>query len=234
MSKITVSVIIVHYNTPELLHNCIHSIRTFTKDIHYEIIVIDNNSTKKPVIRNSADLQYIENTKNLGFAKANNQGAIHANGQFLFLLNSDTVLHDNLIYDCWFQFKNSKKIGALGPKLLNEDGSTQSYGSILGRRAYKGNKTKKVSFLSGAALMIQKELYLSIGGFDEHYFFYNEDLDICKTLRNKGYDLIYYPNSALTHFGGKSTVMNSTLKKQAYKSSWYFLKKHYLSKIFRN
>lgn len=230
MRKITVSVIIVHYNTPELLQDCINSIRQYTKDIHYEIIVVDNNSSLKPNLEGATDLQVIENEKNLGFAKANNKGAVLAKGQFLFLLNSDTVLHDNLIYECWFQFKNTRKTGALGPQLLNEDGSIQYYGSILGRQQYKGVEARNVTFLSGAALMISKELYLSIGGFDEHYFFYNEDIDLCKTLRAKGYDLVYLPKAQLTHFGGKSTIKNPALKKQAYKSSWYFFKKHYLNK----
>ncbi|OGI10346.1 MAG: hypothetical protein A2Y40_01450 [Candidatus Margulisbacteria bacterium GWF2_35_9] len=233
MSKITVSVIIIHYNTPDLLNNCINSIRLFTKDIHYEIIVVDNHSSIKPALAEIKDLLFIQNEENQGFAKANNKGAIHAKGQFLFLLNSDTVLRDNVIYDCWFHFKYTHKIGALGPRLLNEDGRIQYYGSILGRHQYKGTEARKVTFLSGAALMIPKDIYLKIGGFDEHYFFYNEDLDLCKTLRKKGYDLIYFPKAEVIHFGGKSTVRNSALKIQAYKSSWYYLKKHYLNKLFK-
>ncbi len=228
-----VSVIIVNYNTPDLLDVCLESLYSFNNTNFFEVIVVDNASDKK--ISKKRLLEYpnisiIENQENVGFAKANNQGAAKAIGDYLFLLNSDTILNSNILVPMLNFYEGKKDIGILAPRLLNKDMSIQYYGSILGRYKYLGDKPRVVGFLSGAAMFIKRDLYMQVGGFDENYFFYNEDLDLCKTLTLKGYKNYYHPGITLVHLGGGSTFSAKSLKKQAWKSSWYFFKKFYLSR----
>ncbi len=121
-----VSIIIVNYNTKELIKNCINSIYENTKDIDFEIIVSDNGSTDGSVemLKNDfPNVILIENNANLGFGKANNNGLKVAKGEYIFYLNSDTVLLNNAVkmfYDYWEQNLQKDKIGALGANLLNE------------------------------------------------------------------------------------------------------------------
>ncbi|MDD4526612.1 MAG: glycosyltransferase family 2 protein [Candidatus Margulisbacteria bacterium] len=228
-----VSVIVIHYNTPELLKNCLDSFYESNKAVSFDVIVVDNASSNKfnkdRLMEDYSNISFIENSENVGFAKANNQGAVEALGEYLFLLNSDTVTNKDVLSPLVSFYESKKKIGILGPRLLNQDRSIQYYGSVLGRHKYRGNNPRVVDFLSGAAMFVNKELYLAVGGFDENYFFYNEDLDLCKTLTRKGYQNYYHPEIVLVHLGGGSTFAAKSLKKQAWKSSWYFFKKFYLS-----
>jgi GT2 family glycosyltransferase len=230
-----VSIIVVHYNTPELLEECLDSIYVFKSSISFEIIVVDNASEKKfdkkRFINKYTNISFIFNKENVGFAKANNQGASQATGEYLFLLNSDTVLISDVLSPLADFYDKTKDIGILGPRLLNQNRSIQYYGSVLGRYKYQGEKPRVVDFLSGAAMFLKRDLYLQVGGFDENYFFYNEDLDLCKTLTRKGYTNYYHPLITLVHLGGGSTFSAKSLKKQAWKSSWYFFKKFYLKFI---
>ncbi len=227
-----VSVIVVHYNTPELLETCLSSFYELNKSISFEVIVIDNASEKmfseSKFIEKYSNISFIFNEENVGFAKANNQGAQEAIGEYLFLLNSDTVTNKDVLSPMINFYETTSGVGILGPRLLNQDRSTQYYGSILGRYKYLGKNPRRVGFLSGAAMFIKRDLFLEVGGFDENYFFYNEDLDLCKTIFRKGYQNYYHPGIVLVHLGGGSTFSAKSLKKQAWKSSWYFLKKFYL------
>ncbi len=227
-----VSVVIVHYNTPELLETCLDSLYESNSKVSFEVIIVDNASElmfdKYKFADKYTNISFIENRANVGFAKANNQAAEQAIGKYLLLLNSDTIVNKEILAPMIEFYKKTKKIGILGPRLLNQDRTIQYYGSILGKYNYLGNKPRKVSFLSGAAMFMKRELFLEVGGFDEYYFFYNEDLDLCKTLSRKGYDNYYHPAIMLVHLGGGSTFSVKSLQKQAWKSSWYFFKKFYL------
>lgn len=231
----TLSIIIVHYNTPNLLNDCLLSIQKYCSEITYEIIIIDNASSQKPSLENLKKLNFnfknfriISNPTNVGFAKANNQGAKIAKGDILFLLNSDTYLVNNSIMNALERISKDESIGIIGPKLLNKDLSTQFYGSILNRNQFKKNNKTQVSFLSGAAMFIRKDLFKEVKGFDEKFFFYNEDLDLCKKISSSGKKLIYEPEISLVHLGGASTKLTIKLQKQALLSSWYYFKKWYL------
>ncbi len=227
-----VSVIIVHYNTPELIKTCLDSFYEYNKAVSFEVIVVDNASSNKfdkdEFMDNYSNISFIDNEENVGFAKANNQGAKEALGEYLFLLNSDTVINTDVLSPLVRFYESNKDIGILGPRLLNQDRSVQYYGSVLGRYKYLGKEPRVVSFLSGAAMLIRKKLYLEVGGFDENYFFYNEDIDLSKTIVRKGYKNYYHPGIVLIHLGGGSTFSSKSLKKQALQSSWYFFKKFYL------
>lgn len=227
-----VSVIIVHYNTPAFLEECLDSLYLAQGSVLFEAIVVDNASDKKfdkkSFKQKYTNISFIDNPENVGFAKANNQGALQATGEYLFLLNSDTVLISDVLSPLVAFYEKTKDIGILGPRLLNKNRSIQYYGSALGRYKYLGEKPRIVDFLSGAAMFIKRQLFLEVGGFDENYFFYNEDLDLCKTLSSKGYKNYYIPSIPLVHLGGGSTLSAKSLKKQAWQSSWYFFKKFYL------
>lgn len=227
-----VSVIIVHYNTPELLETCLSSFYESNKQTTFEVILVDNASQnvidKNKLAGKYSNISFIDNIENVGFAKANNQGAQDAIGEYLFLLNSDTIINKDVLSPMISFYEATKGIGILGPRLLNQDRTTQYYGGVLGRHKYLGKSPRVVGFLSGAAMFVQKELFQEVGGFDENYFFYNEDLDLCKTISRKGYKNFYHPEIVLVHLGGGSTFSAKSLKRQARKSSWYFFKKFYL------
>ncbi len=227
-----VSIIIVNFNTPALLEECLDSLYMAHSSISFEVIVVDNASEKKfdkeRFINKYTNISFIFNKENVGFAKANNLGAVKATGEYLFLLNSDTLLISEVLSPLVSFYEKTKHIGILGPRLLNQNKTIQYYGSVLGRYKYLGKEPRVVDFLSGAAMFISRDLYLQVGGFDENYFFYNEDLDICKTLQRRGYKNYFYPFVQLIHLGGGSTFSSKSLKKQAWKSSWYFFKKFYL------
>ena len=235
-TSIDVSIIIVSYNQQELLTNCVKSIIKYTKDIIYEIIIVDNNSSKvsKEFILNKFNkIIWIGLLENQGFAVANNVGAKSAKGKELFFLNSDTLLTENTIKILYTYKVIKDEIGILGPKLLNKDGSVQIQGSILGSRVYYSNNPKEVNFLSGAAIMISANLYSKINGFDENYFFYNEDVDLCKTIKKLNYKLVYFPFTSIVHFGGGSSKnKNMQIEEAKYLGSLYFCKKFYSKKIY--
>ena len=194
------------------------------------MIVVDNASQKRPkpdMLLSFHGLMWIQNEDNKGFGTANNQGVEKATGNYVFLLNTDTRLTSNLVKALYDKAGSIDDLGILAPRLLNQDMSVQFYGSIFGRLQYVGENDRKVSFISGAAMFIKREVYQAVCGFDPAYFFYNEDLDLCATLKRKGYKLIYSPSLTLIHLGGGSTKPSKALKKQALKSSWYYLKKHF-------
>lgn len=223
-----VSIVIVQYNKHQLLKDCLDSIYKHCQGFNFEIIVVDN-SDNPFLVQNDVNrnISIIYNEKNFGFAKANNIGAAQARGDYLFLLNNDTLFLENSLEIMYRYMVYNHDIGILGPQLLNKDSSIQYYGSLLGRYQYKTEKPREVSFLSGAAMFIKKDLFLNVGGFDERYFFYNEDVDLCKTILKKKKNLIYFPETKIIHLDGQSTPKSKYLKKQALKSSWYFFKKHY-------
>src|SRR3989344_6759226 len=126
------SIIIVSFNTKDLLISCIKSIKKYTSGINYEIIVVDNGS-RDGSVKASRDLgsKVIENNSNLGFATANNQGIKASKGEFILFLNSDTLIHDNLLFEMVKHFKQNQKIGVVSPMLKNKDGSIQGTGGFF-------------------------------------------------------------------------------------------------------
>ena len=189
MSSPKVSIVIVNYNAAEILQQCLDSIFTIKRKVDIEVIVVDNDShdDSKKVINEFVgkfSIVSILNADNVGFAKANNQGFNVASGDFVLILNNDTILTDYCL-DVLVDTFDNESIGAVGPRLLNQDGTLQLNGSVLSWKAQKQNSLKKVKFIIGAAIMMKKELLLEIGGFDENYFFYNEDLDLCREILNR-------------------------------------------------
>lgn len=227
------SIIIVTFNNKDLLESCLNSLfENVSNTISYEIFVVDNNSqdsTLQLLQEKFPSVKVIDNKENLGFAKANNQAMRNARGRYFLLLNNDTfVLQDSLEKMVKFMDQN-KNIGALSPRLLEADGKTiQLQGSSLQKKIWLSTKPLPVKFISGAAFLIRAQAYQNIGGLDEKFFFYNEDLDWCYRLHKNGWDIYYFPESSVIHYGGKSSRL---IKKQTFvegfKGGLYFCYKHY-------
>lgn len=230
LKKTDVSVIIVSYNTKDLTLGCIGSVIDSIKGVRYEIIVIDNASTDSSVtsIRKSqiqiskSKLIVIENKENLGFAKANNQGIRIAQGKYILLLNSDTVIKKGVI-DRLVNFAEKKKnAGAVVPRLLNLDGSIQTsvfklptilraikqywFGQkgILDKYYPPGNKQIEIESAVMAAFLITPKALEKVGLLNEKYFMYFEDLDYCRGLRKAGLKIYYLPTCHVIHKHGAS------------------------------
>lgn len=255
-NKPDVSVIIVNYNTYDLTRNCIKSIYQNTSDVDFEVILVDNNSSDNSVERLSnefLDLIILENNENLGFGRANNIGFDKAQGEYIFLLNSDTIIHNNsiLMFLEFFRKNVELNIGVLGTILLNEDRtigrSSSSLTSpltivkdtIIGlfSRIILKKRTGfvqeqiplnldflKVGQVLGADMFMLKSVYEDFNGFDPDFFMYFEETDLQRRMSAKGLNHYIIKGPIITHLEGRS---NPSMKKYIlyYKSMFVYLKK---------
>ncbi len=252
-----VSVVIVTYNCQAFIGRCINSLLVSRAHLDLEIIVVDNASddTTAELLRTYfPNIKVIQNKINLGFTKANNQGIKEAKGRFIFILNPDTELFGGSLEEMIIFLDRNSTCGILGPKLLDKDGKIQlscrafpSYSaaffnrySLLTRmfprskyadRYLKTNwphdTIQEVDWVSGAAMVIRKECLEEIGSFDEGFFIYCEDTDICKRARDKGWKVFYYPGLYFTHFVGGTLKRTSFLAiLWHHQSIWHYYKKH--------
>jgi GT2 family glycosyltransferase len=228
-----ISIVIVNYNGAAYLENCINSIfqSQFNQD-EIEIIIIDNASVDKSIelleSTYNNKITLIKNTENKGFSTANNQGFKLAKGEFVFILNNDTIIKPDTLSQLVIYMEKNPEIGAIQPMLLNADETPQYPGSALGHWKYKSEIPKPVSFLCGAAIFISREFLLELNGFDENFFFYNEDLDLSKRILKKGKPLIYLPTAKVIHLGGQSTKTRAAASLyEGYRGGLYFCYKHY-------
>jgi len=220
-----VSIIIVTWNTAKITLACIRSINKFLKNkLDYEIILVDNASSDNTLdlLKKEPNLSIIKNKENLGFSKANNIGAKKAKSNILFFLNSDMELTDSNLPLLIDFLKSNPQIAALGPKFLNPDLTPQAsvFNPQTPLNAFKeyflGIKDafskyypqklspQNVDIISGGALLIKREVFNKIGGWDERYFFYYEDLELCRQIKKLGYDIFYYPKMKVIHRHGAS------------------------------
>ncbi|MBL1212940.1 MAG: glycosyltransferase family 2 protein [Ignavibacteriae bacterium] len=234
---LNVSIIIINYNSFGLLKDCLESIFNFTVDFNYEIILIDNASTEgdvEEVTKKFENIKLIKNKKNLGFAAANNQGIKIAKGKYILLLNNDTEFQEDSIskvYD--FAESTSEKL-FIGCKLLNKDGSHQEsvadFPTLLNtfmesfflyklfpkkknfnkfHLNYKSTYTPtETDVIKGAFMFCDTKSIKKLGGFDERFFFYSEEVDLCKRFKDEGGKVIYYPKTSIYHFEGSGSSNN--------------------------
>lgn len=239
------SAIIINYKTEETTANCLRSLLALPGQPEKEIILIDNGSEKNNLenIRNEfgQSIKIISNADNLGYAAANNQGAALASGKYLVFLNSDTLVYENIFKDFQDIFLNNEKVGIISPLLIDKDerlqkisfGKFPSLSRIILRKSFWAKITKTennllpVDWVSGACLVIRKDLFERIGGWDDQFFLYYEDIDLCKRASKAGYQTVVALNSQITHLGGNSPLENWTRKKHYYQSQDYYFKKHH-------
>jgi GT2 family glycosyltransferase len=248
----SISIILVNYNGADVLIDCLNSLEKFIPQDNCEIIVVDNNSQDNSVdILNDKfpHIKLIKLPKNVGFGSGNNAGAKVAKGEFIFLLNTDTILESNILPHLIELMSENPDVGIIGPKLLFPDKSFQiSFspeisikGEFTARKLHKNaeNKNKlhiieedfqdikEVDIVVGAAFFIRADLFNLLGGFDEKFFMYFEESDLCQRVRNKGYKVLYTPHVSLIHIRGYSVNKISNKMAVEYRRSQiYYYHKH--------
>ena len=228
------SIIILCWNDLKVIGDCLKSIYTTTRSTEFEIIVSDNGSTDGSVefIRSQyPQVRVIENGRNLRFAKANNVGIRESRGEYVLILNPDTIIHEGTLDKLLPLADSHLEGGAFGCKVLNADGSYQGCarplpslrGEWIGALrlnvlaylsdwfqpgiyvTWQGETQRKVGWLAGCFILMRGDLLKRLGGFDEQFFYYHEDMDLCRRVWRAGYSIIYTPEVAITHLGGQST-----------------------------
>ncbi|MBD2251212.1 glycosyltransferase family 2 protein [Nostoc parmelioides] len=251
-SNVLVSIILVNYNGADVLPDCLNSIDKFIPKDNCEIVLVDNASQDNSyefVAKDFPDVKIVRLPKNYGFGAGNNAGAKIAKGEFLLLLNTDTILTTNILPHLIDLMRENPDVGIIGTKLLFPDETFQvSFAYTVGikgeyksRRLHKYaedksklnsleqefNTIKEVDIVVGAALFIRADLFHSLGGFDEKFFIYFEDADLCKRVQNQGYKILYTPQVSLIHIRGHSMKKNANATAMEYRRSQiYYYKKH--------
>ena len=247
-----VSVVIVNWNTRELLRACLASLPWDSERVRIEAIVVDNASedgSAEMVAQQFPQARGIRNAGNVGFVRANNQGLRAATGEFLFMLNSDTEVHPGAIERLVEVLASDERIGAVGPRLLNTDGTPQSnaapfpsvihrflpsrfehaYQRALERRVQDSpDHVGRVAWLTGAALMTRRDVLAGVGPLDERYFMWYDDLDWCQKLRAAGYERVFVADAVVVHHGRQSggRLTDRTLAAQLNDSEYLYLRLH--------
>ncbi len=243
------SIVIVSRNTSSLLADCLRSIPAGAEAQSHEIIVVDNASSDgsaEMVAREYPRVQLIRNSVNVGYARANNQGIRLSQGRYLLLLNSDTIVPAGALSALGQFMDDHPDAAACGPRLARTDGLTQPFAfgndptlayllargwnRLIFRRSlhdWETHNVQPVDWVSGAALIARHDAIDQVGGFDERFFMYFEDNDLCLRLRRAGWQVIYNPAVTITHLGGAS-LKPSVSRTWYYDASLrYFYSKHY-------
>lgn len=242
------SIIIVSYNTRKLTEQCLTSVVRSLRGsgISYEIIVVDNASTdgtRDMLKKKFPNVRTMVNRDNVGFGRGNNQGIKAAKGEYLLLLNTDTIVLNNAIGKL-LAFGRQHPNAFIGPKLLNPDKTPQSScgpffslpvifaalflkGDFLGITRWSPDRSRRVDWVSGAAILAPKKLFMGGLLFDEQIFMYMEEIDLLMRARALGYQTYFYPRALIVHFGAASA---SDKKKgpvlNIYRGFLYLYKKH--------
>ena len=216
--KAEVSIIIPVFNNAKYTLNCINSILKNTRDVEYEIIVVDNASTDKTgkILKEMKNINVLTNSENLGFGEACNIGARAANGKYLVFLNNDTEVKEGWLKTLLEPAARDVSVGIVGAKLVYPDGKLQEAGGIVwddgsawnyGRgddpEKPEYNYLREVDYCSAACILVRKNVFEKANGFDIRYIpAYCEDSDLAFTVRKLGYKVLYQPLSEVIHFEG--------------------------------
>ncbi|HUH28405.1 glycosyltransferase family 2 protein [Gelidibacter sp.] len=246
------SVVILNYNVRYFLELCLRSVQAAIANLDAEIIVVDNQSSDdscRMVKQFFPEVILIENKENFGFSKGNNIGVAKAQGEYLCILNPDTVVSEDTFIKILAYMKNHINIGILGCQLIDGRGQflpeskrnipspLVSIKKILGfSKAYYANHlsptdTGKVDILVGAFMVLRKEIYDQVEGFDEDYFMYGEDIDLSYKVLKAGYENIYFGETAILHFKGESTLKDKIYAKRFHGAMQVFYNKHFKSNL---
>ncbi len=222
----TCSIIIPVWNKIELTKQCLSSLAAVTTDVTFEVIVVDNGSddgTKEFLAELKGNVHIIRNEQNLGFAKGCNQGARVARGKYLVFLNNDTVPQSQWLNPLVDEVEMHPEVGVVGSKLLFANGSIQHAGVVFMRshrsayHIYRSassaipavNQRREFLAVTAACMLIRREVFEDVSGFDEGFINGFEDVDLCLKIREKGYHVIYQPRSVLYHLESQTSGRNS-------------------------
>lgn len=251
------SVIILNYNVRYFLEQCVLSVQKALQNIDGEIIVVDNFSKDdscQMIKQRFPDVKLIENKMNFGFPKGNNIGVAEAKGEYICILNPDTVVAEDT-FDKVLEFAKTKTdLGIVGCKLIDGTGNflpeckrgvptpwvalTKIFGlykffpkSTLFNKYYaqhlEEDKSGEVDILVGAFMVMKKDLYLQVGGFDEDCFMYSDDIDLSYLVQKAGFKNYYFHETSVIHYKGESTVRDEKYVKRFSEAMRFFYKKHF-------
>lgn len=261
MPDLDLSVTICSWNTRGDLETTLRSIEAVRDEASLEVLVVDNSSedgSQEMVERLFPWVTLHKMNINLGFGKGHNYAMARSTGAVIMPLNSDTVVHEGALRELVNFLRSNPDVGIVGPRLLNPDGTLQYScrrfptpaaaifrNTPLGRLfpntkfvrdylmlSWDHEEPRDVDWVSGAAFCMRRDLYDKIGGFDEQFFMYLEDVDICFRTHEAGYRVVYLPSAKITHAIGRSTdqVANQMIN-QFHNSMKLFYKKHYLKNV---
>lgn len=256
--EITLSIVIVNYNVRDFLRHALISIQKALEGIDGEVIVVDNASDDRSVAmvrQHFPKVHLIANSGNLGFAKANNIALAKARGKYILLINPDTVVQEDTLRVMLKFFEENDEVGLAGCKILNPDGSFQlacrrsfptpwvAFTKISGlsglfpkmRLFGKYNltylsedETYEIDAISGSFMMLRREVYKRVGGLDEDFFMYGEDLDWCFRIQKTGWKIYYVHLTKIIHYKGESTRRSNIDEiRTFYEAMHLFVKKHF-------
>ncbi len=255
-SSMRLAVVIVNWNTCELLDRCLSALECELAacKVGSEIWVVDNASSDGSVAMVKSchpAVRLINNAKNLGFARANNLAIVQAAGEYLLLLNSDTEVVAGALGDLMTFMEEHPRAGVVGPRLVNPNGSYQAgpgcfptltstlleaWGLIqlVTRNRYypsappgESNVTRACDWVGGACLLARREAIDQVGLLDENFFMNSEEVDWCYRFKQKGWQVWYDPRATIVHLGGASASRsNSAQRKRNYRGKVLFLQKH--------
>ncbi len=236
------SIIIVNWNSGKLVYECIKSINENTKSIKYEIIVVDNDSSDKSyldLVGKEENVRLIYSSENLGFSRGNNLGAKNAKGEYILCLNPDTIVLKDDINKALAYIKEKKGDNLVGIRLLNKDRTLQissckffncisyffSTFTMSNNMHYKNHET---DWVMGAFMLLPRSLYFKISGFNESYFMYSEDLELCYRVKQVGGKVLFFSEAQIIHLYNQSgekkwnskrnKVVTDNLKKFVYEN----------------
>ena len=246
------SVIILNYKVQYFLELCLRSVEDAISNIEAEIIVVDNNSEDGSCDMVKAlfpNVNLIENKENFGFSKGNNIGVLQAKGEYLCILNPDTVVAEDTFLKLLEFSENKEKLGIVGCKLINGRGDflpeskrkipyiKAAFKKLIGNTDdYYANdvnekEVSQVEILVGAFMFLKQEVYKEIKGFDEDYFMYGEDIDISYKALKQGYTNYYFGETTVLHFKGESTLRDKYYARRFYGAMQIFYKKHFKKNV---
>lgn len=256
------SVIILNYNVRYFLEQCVLSVQEALSGIEGEIIVVDNNSDDDScdmMKTRFPDVTLIENKENSGFPKGNNIGVALARGKYVCILNPDTVVAEDTFVKILAFAEKQKNLGIVGCKLIDGTGNFLpeskrgiptpwvSFTKIFGlykifpnQRLFNQyyaqhiseNHTGKVDILVGAFMVMERELYLDVGGFDEDCFMYADDIDLSYSVLQKKRNNYYFHETSVIHYKGESTVKDEKYMKRFQEAMEFFYQKHFRKSLF--
>ena len=237
------SIIVLTWNSAEEIEACLNSLEGNFGDVSHEVLVVDNASTDDTVARVASQFPAVDltqNEENLGFAAGINRGIEHACGRYLLLLNPDTVVHRDALLTMVRYLESHPRVAAVGPRLIEDNGRTQRscihYPTIsrvllahLTEGGYlpDGEGPAAVDALSGAALMVRRDVVEAVGPLDPEFFMYGEDTEWCYRMTQAGWEVHYLPEAKITHLRGRSAQqvpVHTYVRRRVAKL--LFLKKH--------
>jgi GT2 family glycosyltransferase len=245
-SNKNLSIIIVNYKSKNFLEECIVSIyKKINPSISFEIIIINNDTEEKLdfILEKFSKIKIINQKKNAGFGAGNNASFEESNGKFILFLNPDSEIISDNINEVLQQFYADEKIGVLGSCLLVPSGEIQKWstgveinfynlilnnlGFLKSKKIWQSQEIISTEWVSGTAMFVRRSAFLEIGGFDENFFMYFEDMDLCRRIRNLGKKVVYFPQFKVKHKNGQSYESKKKQKEDYYNSQEKYFKKHY-------